>query len=95
MTVTELITVHSGETNHTTCVSSLFLSFNIVIRIAIVLILLLEGVSEETANQCGGRKKKICRQEVDVKNKNLEAVTEEKLKAEPRCIVQHPGVGDA
>ena len=34
---------------------------------------------------------KICCQEVDeVRNKNLGAVIEEQLQAEPRCIVQHP-----
>ena len=37
----------------------------------------------------------ICYQEVHaVKNKNLEAVTEEQLQVEPRSIVQHPGVGE-
>ena len=40
-------------------------------------------------------KKKTSAEEVDVvKNKNLEAVTEEQLQIEPRCIAQHPGVGD-
>lgn len=46
----------------------------------------------------------ICSKEVGaVKNKDLEAVTEEHLEAvteehvqaKPRCIVRHPGVGDA
>ena len=46
------------------------------------MILLLPGVSVETASQCGG--KRICCQEV-------EAVEVEELQAEPRCIVQHPG----
>ena len=41
-------------------------------------------------------KENICCQEVDVvKNKNLEAVTEEQLQAEPRYLVQHPRVRDA
>ena len=39
-------------------------------------------------------KENIFCQEVDVvKNKNLEDVTVEKLQAEARCIVQHPGKG--
>ena len=38
-------------------------------------------------------KENIFCQEVDVvKNKNLEDVTVEKLQAEARCIVQHPGL---
>ena len=40
-------------------------------------------------------KENIFCQEVDVvKNKNLEDVTVEKLQAESRCIVQHPGLGE-
>ena len=40
-------------------------------------------------------KENIFCQEVDVvKNKNLEDVTVEKLHAEARCIVQHPGLGE-
>ena len=35
----------------------------------------------------------ICCQEVDaVRNKILADVMEERLQAEPRCIVQHPGL---
>ena len=30
-----------------------------------------------------------------MKNKNLKAITEEQLQAEPICIVQHPRVEDA
>lgn len=38
----------------------------------------------------------ICSKEVGaVKNKDLEAVTEEHVQAKPRCIVRYPGVGDA
>ena len=57
VTVSELITVHFGETNQTYNLCSLFLLFNIVIKIATVLILLLQVAIVETANQCGGRKK--------------------------------------
>ena len=59
-----------------------------------MLILLLQGASVESAYHYR-RKKKTSAEEVDVmKNKNLEAVTEEQLQVEPRCIAQHPGVGD-
>ena len=78
VTVTELITVHFGETNQSYILCSLFFLFNIVIKIATVLILLLQVVIVETANQCEREKESICCLEVDVvKNKHLEDVTEE------------------
>ena len=47
------------------------------------------------ANHCAARKKTSAKKEVQaVKNKNLEAVTEEQLQVEPRSIVQHPGIGE-
>ena len=56
MTFIELITVPFGEINHTSCGLNFFL-FDIVKKIATLLIFLLQGVSVETADQCGGRKK--------------------------------------
>ena len=49
----------------------------------------------ETCQSLCSEKENICYQEVHaVKNKNLEAVTEEQLQVEPRSIVQHLGVGE-
>ena len=67
---------------------SLFILFNIII---ILILLLQDAVWKLPIKVERGRKKEVD----EVRNKNLGAVIEEQLQAEPRCIVQHPWVGDA
>ena len=56
MTFIELITVPFGESNHTSCALYFFYSKSWK-KLLLYWFFLLQGVSMETADQCGGRKK--------------------------------------